>query len=39
MESLFERGEAFTEEENRAGVVESINAFRAAPEDAASTEY
>ena len=39
MESLFERGEAFTEQENRAFVVETIDAFRAAPEEAASTEY
>jgi len=32
-------GEAFTDEENRAFVVETIGAFRAAPEEAASTEY
>src|SRR6056297_321142 len=42
---LFERaaaiddGEAFTREENQAFVVETIDAFRAAPEETGSTEY
>ena len=42
---LFERaaaideGESFTTEENRAFVVETIDSFRAAPEEEGSTEY
>lgn len=44
-EPLFERaaaideGESFTEEENRAFVVETIDSFRAGVEEEASTEY